>query len=101
MDKEDIKDVAVVSGVVGGIVFLCLIVIFVVPIVAMILNGYILSIMWGWFIVPVFEVKELSIAYAIGISITVAMLTHKPTDFQRKFLQDSEVKKLSEEEKKK
>lgn len=34
-------------------------------------NGWALSILWGWFVVPVFRVSELSVASAIGLSMTV------------------------------
>ena len=37
-------------------------------------GGYALSVLWGWFIVPIFEAPPLSIAQAIGISITARFL---------------------------
>lgn len=44
-----------------------------------IINGYVLSVLWGWFIVPTFGVSALSIVPAIGVAIVVssfACLTH-------------------------
>lgn len=40
-----------------------------------ILNGYALSILWGWFIVPLFNLPTLNISYAIGLALTVSYLT--------------------------
>ena len=39
-----------------------------------ILHGWVLTYLWRWFVVPL-GVKELSIAWAIGISVVVSMLT--------------------------
>lgn len=36
-----------------------------------ILNGWVLSTMWGWFVVPTFKVAALGIAPAIGLSALV------------------------------
>jgi len=51
--------------------------------VAVLLEGYVLSVLWGWFIVPVFSAPRLTVAYAIGLALLVGMLTHrvrKPED---------------------
>ena len=40
-------------------------------------RGYVTSVLWGWFAVPVFNVPEISIPVAVGIAGTVAMLTHE------------------------
>ena len=53
------KDTSVLGCL--GIVFLFVV---VIP-AAIIMNGWILSIMWGWFIVPLFHLPELTIHYAI------------------------------------
>ena len=37
-------------------------------------RGYVLSLLWGWFMVPAFGVPALSIPYAIGLSVICAML---------------------------
>lgn len=44
---------------------------------ASIVNGYVLSVLWKWFIVPVFGVTPISIPVAIGIALVVSFLTHK------------------------
>lgn len=40
-------------------------------------SGYVLSVLWGWFMVPVFHAPALRIPYAIGIAFIAAMLTHQ------------------------
>jgi hypothetical protein len=42
-----------------------------------ILNGWVLSVMWGWFIVPVFAAPTLRIPYAIGLALVFGMLAHQ------------------------
>jgi hypothetical protein len=44
---------------------------------AMILRGWVLSVMWGWFIVPAFGLPALSIPIAIGIAMIMSYLTHQ------------------------
>ena len=38
-------------------------------------SGYVLSILWGWFMVPVFHLPTLSIPTAIGIALVIGYLT--------------------------
>jgi len=40
-----------------------------------ILNGYILSILWKWFVMPIFNVSELTTPQAIGIAMTANFLS--------------------------
>ena len=51
------------------------------PITA-IFKGLVLKILWGWFVVPLLDLPQLSIPLALGISLTVSFLTyqHIPTD---------------------
>lgn len=56
---------AFVAGL-GILVFLVL---------ASVVRGFVLSIMWSWFLVPL-GVPAISIPLAIGISMLVAMLTN-------------------------
>ena len=42
--------------------------------------GYVLSILWAWFVVPAFHVAPLSILLAIGVSIVVRMFTSSYTE---------------------
>lgn len=48
----------------------------VVP--AIMLRGWILSILWGWFVVP-FGLPQIGIAWAIGLATVVSAITPTPT----------------------
>ena len=64
----------------------CILIIIGIPLVLVvvsILNGYVLSILWGWFIVPTFEAPELSVVAAIGISLVVSYLTHQENEYKK------------------
>lgn len=37
------------------------------------IRGWVLSVLWGWFAVPVFGAPPLGIAQAVGIAIVVGM----------------------------
>lgn len=39
------------------------------------LNGFVLSKLWFWFMVPAFGLPPLHIAYALGMSLIIALLT--------------------------
>lgn len=41
----------------------------------MLLEGYVLSKLWMWFIVPVFALPVLSVGQAVGIMVVVSMVT--------------------------
>jgi hypothetical protein len=45
--------------------------------VGVVLNGYALSVRWGWFIVPIFGMPSLSIVTAAGLALVVSYLTHQ------------------------
>jgi hypothetical protein len=40
-------------------------------------KGYVLTILWGWFVVPTFGLPTLALAPAIGMSLVVSFLTHQ------------------------
>jgi hypothetical protein len=46
-------------------------------IVAIISEGYVLSVLWGWFMVPTLGLPGISLVQAIGISLIFALLTHR------------------------
>lgn len=56
----------------------CILAIIALPVGAM-LSGYVLSVLWGWFIVPVFHLPQIGIVTGSGISIVVNMLIHSAT----------------------
>ena len=58
-----------------GLAFLGVVGLGVVLVLGTILNGIALSIMWGWFIVPVFAAPPITVPAAIGLSIIIGYLT--------------------------
>ncbi len=42
-----------------------------------IISGWALSVLWGWFIVPVFDLPGLSIIQAIGIALIIGYIKGK------------------------
>ena len=40
-------------------------------------KGYVLTVLWGWFVVPTFGLPVLALAPAIGVSLVVSFLTHQ------------------------
>lgn len=44
---------------------------------AIVLKGLVLSILWGWFAVPVFNAPSISVPQAIGIALVSHLLTHQ------------------------
>lgn len=51
--------------------------IFGLMITASIARGWAFSVLWGWFVVPIFGLPEIGIAQAIGIAITLSLITHQ------------------------
>lgn len=49
-----------------------------------IFNGYALSVLWGWFVVPTFGAPALGVVPAIGIAMVVGYLTHQTTPDSKK-----------------
>ena len=47
-----------------------------VIIIATILNGCVLTILWGWFFIPTFGLPPISIAQAMGIGLVINYLTY-------------------------
>lgn len=56
-----------------GWFFFALLNLFIAPI----WKGYVLTILWSWFVVTTFSAKPLGIAAAIGVLIIVSFLTAK------------------------
>jgi len=48
-----------------------------VVVIATILNGWVLTILWGWFIMPVFNFPALSLVPGIGLALIVSYLTYQ------------------------
>lgn len=45
--------------------------------ISIVIRGYVLSVLWSWFIVEHFKLNELSITHAIGLSLVVNYLIMK------------------------
>jgi hypothetical protein len=43
-------------------------------VISALLNGYVLSVFWGWFIVPVFDVPSITTLQAYGLMLVVGLL---------------------------
>lgn len=44
---------------------------------ALLLRGFVASVLWGWFIVPVFNAPPLGYLSALGVMLTVSLCTPK------------------------
>ena len=40
-------------------------------------SGYALSVLWGWFVVPTFNLPPLTVPVAYGLALIVGFLTHQ------------------------
>ena len=58
-------------AVIGVIVVIAFVMVF-----AAVFNGYALSVLWEWFVVPTFGAPQLSIVSAIGIAMTIQYLVN-------------------------
>ncbi len=45
--------------------------------VSSILCGFVLTVLWGWFVVPTFGLPQLSLVPAIGVSMVASYLSHQ------------------------
>ena len=58
--------------VLGGLTAFVLIIV-----LSTLFNGYALTKLWSWFVVPAFGVAPLGLTQAIGVSLIVSYLTHQ------------------------
>jgi len=65
-------------GILAGFLFLVILVFgtFWVVVLSTLFNGWVLSILWGWFMVPTFGLPTLSMPQAMGIALVVSYLTY-------------------------
>lgn len=61
-----------------------LIVVIAMTFLAAIFHGYVLSMLWGWFIVPVFNAPVLGVAPAIGVALLIGYLTKSRANKEKK-----------------
>lgn len=62
-----------IALIIGMIIIIPVALVMLVPVALW--RGYVLSILWGWFIVPTFGAPALSLVMAIGLAIVVGMFT--------------------------
>ncbi|OHA88118.1 MAG: hypothetical protein A2653_03045 [Candidatus Zambryskibacteria bacterium RIFCSPHIGHO2_01_FULL_43_25] len=48
-----------------------------VSIPVIVFDGFVLSKLWGWFVVTQFDLPSLGVAQAVGISLIVSLLTYQ------------------------
>jgi len=68
-----------IMGVVIVVVLIAVMLAFIagIMVVSCLLRGWVLSILWRWFMVPTLGLPALSVPQAIGIALVVGMLTHQ------------------------
>lgn len=64
--------IAIVVIVVGFVALVS-----VAIVVHALIEGWVLSILWGWFMVPTLGLPVISVPQAIGIALVINMLTHQ------------------------
>ena len=72
--NSDLETLGTVAGC-GAIVVLTPILV----VLSYLINGYVLSMLWKWFIVTTFHLPVLNIPEAIGIAVVVGFLTKQIT----------------------
>ena len=68
------NDTDVLTTLLGIIFGVVIVVIVMIPLV--LLNGLVLSYMWGWFVVPKFELPILSVVDAILLGTLITFITY-------------------------
>jgi len=63
------------GALVAGILFVPMLV--VITLVFTIWDGWVLSVLWRWFAVPIFHLPSITISTAIGIALICGLLTHQ------------------------
>ena len=59
--------------------------IFIVLPLSLILSGWTLSTLWGWFVVTTFHMQPLTIAQAAGLGLVAMYVTHQADYTERGF----------------
>lgn len=54
-----------------------------------ILSGYVTSVLWDWFIVPLFNLPHLTIAQALGLGVCVSYLNSSGIDHAKRDEKDT------------
>ena len=70
-NDNDVK----ILGCIGAIAFLPFLAAYL-----MILKGFTLMVLWGWFIVPYFRAAPLTIPIAIGLGLVISVFTYQHSE---------------------
>lgn len=69
------------KGILGGILAAPVVALFyLVMLPLVLLEGWVLTKLWAWFVVPVFGLPSLGILAAAGIALVAGLLTHQDAD---------------------
>ena len=81
--KEDKPSLATLALTLTLMVVAAIPILLILLVPVVLLNGWMLKTMWGWFIVPTFGLKVLSIGQALGVSMVASLFTigHRVTAF--------------------
>lgn len=72
-----------------------LIVALIISFLGLLLDGYVFSSLWAWFISPIFGLGLLSFGQAIGISVVISYATHSHA---ANMIYESQLEDASDEE---
>jgi hypothetical protein len=86
----------ILARLIGSLTALVLVVsmVFFFTMIGAIINGFVLSQLWAWFIVPYFGFVPLSIPVAYGFSLIMAFLTYHVVGLKAEDNKDEKVKQL-------
>lgn len=68
--KNSSSDTTLALAALGGCILVLALLVY-----GILASGFVLSILWGWFIVSAFKVPALSVPVAIGATVVARMLT--------------------------
>ena len=57
----------------------------VVIVVSVVMHGWVISILWGWFVVPRFDVSDLTLIQALGLTLVVTSMTYNPRVAEKEY----------------
>lgn len=58
-----------------GATLIGMLILFPLIILGTVLNGWVLTILWGWFMVPIFNLPALTLVPAMGVALVIGYLT--------------------------
>lgn len=77
--NKEAEQYKAIAGCLAGLIGLPILIV-----ISSIWSGYSFMLLWGWFIVPTFDLPPLLLWQAIGLDLVIGFLTHQWHDFQEK-----------------